>query len=113
MNGSHAWLEKDFYKALGVAESASAEEIKRAYRKLAQKFHPDRNPGDRQAEERMKDVSEAYDVLSDPKKRSEYDNLRRMAASGFRSGGFGGGQFRAEDLPFDIGDLFGGLFGRA
>src|SRR5919202_2495045 len=103
MNGSRAWLEKDFYKALGVPESASADEIKRAYRKLAQKHHPDRNPGDTSAEERMKEFSEAYDVLSDPKKRQEYDQVRRMAASGFRGfpgGGAGGGGVRFEDMPF-------------
>lgn len=94
---------------LGVAENASAEEIKRAYRKLARKHHPDRNPGDKQAEETMKTVSEAYDTLSDPKKRTEYDQMRKMA----RTGGFhvpnGGPQ--AGDAGFDVGGLFGSLFG--
>ena len=118
MNGSRAWLEKDFYKVLGVSETASADEIKRAYRKLARKHHPDANAGDKTAEERFKEVSEAADVLSDPKKREEYDNVRRMAASGFRGfgggaggpGGFGGG-VRFQDAEFDLGDLFGGAFG--
>jgi molecular chaperone DnaJ len=112
MNG-HPWLEKDFYKVLGVSEGATAEEIKRAYRKLAQKHHPDRNPGDKQAEERMKQASEAYDVLSDQKKRGEYDQLRRLAAGGFRGFRPGAGGVRVEDLPFDLGDLFGEFFGGA
>ena len=108
-------MEKDFYKVLGVSESASADDIKRAFRKLAQKYHPDRNPGDKSAEERMKEISEASDVLSDPKKRSEYDQVRKMARSGF-GGGFGGGPFggnvRVEGFDVgDLGDLFGGLFG--
>jgi molecular chaperone DnaJ len=113
MNGSRAWYEKDFYKTLGLAEGATADEIKRAYRKLAQKHHPDRNPGDSAAEERMKEVSEAYDVLSDPKKRQEYDQVRRMGAGGFRGfpGGGGGGRVRFEDVPFDLGDMLGDLFG--
>src|ERR1041385_7844168 len=93
MNGSQAWLEKDFYKALGVDEHADEAAIRRTYRKLAQKFHPDRNPGDQKAEERMKEISEAYDVLSDPSKRKEYDQMRQFAASGgpFGGGNFGGG----------------------
>lgn len=111
MNGSATWLKKDFYKVLGVGESASAEEIKRAYRKLARRHHPDRNPGDRQAEERMKEISEAYDVLSDPRKRAEYDEMRRLARSGFRSRGFGAGP--AGGSPFDISDLLGDFFGGA
>ena len=118
MNGSRAWFDKDFYKVLGVADTASAEEIKRAFRKLARQYHPDRNPGDKAAEDRMKEISEASDVLSDPKKRTEYDEVRRMAKSGFGPGGFQrgaqgnpfgfGGNVRVEG--FDVGDL-GGLFG--
>lgn len=114
MNGSRAWLEKDFYKVLGVAENAPADEIKRAYKKLARQHHPDRNPGDRKAEERMKEISEANDVLGDPQKRAEYDEMRRMARGGFGSGGFGGGfsGVNVGDLG-DLGDLFGGVFGGA
>lgn len=108
MNGG-----KDFYKVLGVPEGASAEEIKRAYRKRAQQHHPDRNPGDKTAEERMKDVSEAYDVLSDPKKRTEYDQTRRLAAGGFRGFGAGGRRVRVEGVPFDFEGIFGDLFGGA
>jgi molecular chaperone DnaJ len=116
VNGNASWLEKDFYAALGVSDLASPDEIKRAYRKLAQKHHPDRNPGDKAAEDRMKDASEAYDVLSDPKKRAEYDEMRRLARSGFRAGGGfpGGGNVRVEDLGDlggVLGDLFGGMFG--
>ncbi|HEX6673784.1 MAG TPA: molecular chaperone DnaJ [Actinomycetes bacterium] len=107
------YLEKDFYAILGVPKDASIQEIKRAYRKLAQQLHPDANPGDRQAEERFKEVGRAYSVLSDPKQRSEYDEARRLLASGSFGGGFpggfpGGGQrVRVED--FDLGGL-GGLF---
>lgn len=104
MNGSRAWLEKDFYKVLGVSEDASAAEIKRAYRKLATELHPDRNPGDKQAEERMKEASEAYSVLSDETRRKEYDEVRRMARAGYGGGGF-------EDFGVDLSDLFGGIFG--
>jgi molecular chaperone DnaJ len=114
LNGSHAWFEKDFYKVLEVPETASAEEIKRAYRRLARRYHPDRNPGDKQAEERMKEVSEAYDVLSDPKKRAEYDQVRRMARAGFagaRPGGGVRGGVRVEGFDVDLGDLFGEAFG--
>ncbi len=116
------FVEKDYYKVLGVAKTASQEEIKKAYRKLARKYHPDANKGDAEAEERFKEVSEAYDVLSDEKRRKEYDAVRSMPG-GFRGqqgGGFpfdlgdlfgqpGGTQTGAGDR---LGDLFGGLFGR-
>ena len=113
MNGSRAWFEKDFYKVLGVGENASADEIKRAYKKLARQYHPDKNPGNKDAEEKMKDISEANDVLSDPKKREEYDQVRRMSRSGYAPPG-GGWQQNVrfeEGIPFDLGDLFGGIFG--
>jgi len=118
------YLEKDYYAVLGVPESASAEEIKKAYRKLARKYHPDANKGNREAEERFKEISEAYDVLSDPKRRKEYDEARSLFGSGL--GGFAGAGGQRGGFTFDlgdlfsgtvagdrIGDLFGGLFGRS
>jgi molecular chaperone DnaJ len=76
------FLEKDYYKALGVSKGASAEEIKKSYRKLARKYHPDANKGDSASEERFKEISEAYNVLSDPKRRAEYDEARSLFGAG-------------------------------
>ena len=121
------WADKDFYKELGVSKDATQEEIKKAYRKLARSLHPDANPGDKAAEERFKRVSEANAVLSDPKERKEYDELRAMMSSGFGGqagrGGFGspggfargfapgGGQnFTYSTEGFNLGDL-GDIFG--
>lgn len=112
-NGSQAWLEKDFYKVLGLEESATEDQIRRAYRKLAQKHHPDRNPGDKGAEEKMKKISEAYDVLSDSGKRRDYDQMRKLGASGFGFGGGPGGwsgSVRVDDLG-GFGDIFSQFFG--
>ncbi len=101
---SKDWLEKDFYAVLGVPRSASSDDIKKAYRKLARELHPDRNPGDKKAEARFKDVSEAYGVLSDERKRKEYDETRALFGSGaFRRNARGGGA----GVPFDLSDLFG------
>ena len=107
------WFEKDYYKVLGVSDTATAKEIGRAYRKLAKQYHPDANPG---SEERFKEISAAYDVLGDEAKKKEYDEVRRLGASGNifagapsdGAGGFGG-SFRVDDL----GDLIGNIFGRA
>ena len=114
------WFEKDYYEILSVPKNASAAEIKKAYRKLAQKHHPDANAGDPKAEERFKEVSAAYDVLGDEEKRAAYDRVREMGAGGFGAGfpGAGGtgsegpGGFRYETVDVgDLSDLFGGMFG--
>lgn len=114
------WLDKDFYEVLGVDEDASQADIKKAYRRLAQKLHPDANPDDPQAEQRFKEVSEAYSVLSNTKKRKEYDELRRLAGSGAFAGGFpgggrwGGARTRGGTGGFpggDLGDLLSDLLG--
>jgi molecular chaperone DnaJ len=100
------------YDTLGVKKNASSDEIKKAYRKLASQYHPDKNPGDASAEEKFKEVQNAYDVLSDPEKRKQYDTFGSAdgRAGGFDPRNFGGGGFTINDLG-DLGDLFGGLFG--
>ncbi len=122
MNGDvrREWFEKDYYSTLGVPKNSSAADIKKAYRKLAQKHHPDANAGDKDAEERFKEISAAYDVLGDEEKRKQYDEVREMAAAGYTGGMPGGGagaggRVRYENVDFggadfaDIGDL-GDLF---
>lgn len=110
MTVSREWLEKDYYAVLGVARNASQAEIKKAYRKLAQQHHPDSSEGNPAAEERFKEIAAAYDVLGDEAKRREYDRVRDMASSGFRSGPSGGpGGVRFDDLGFGVGGL-GDLF---
>ncbi len=104
---SQDWFEKDFYAILGVPQDADAAEIKKAYRKLARKHHPDQNPGDAAAEQRFKDVGEANSVLSDPEQRREYDAIRQMTRGGarFTAGGPGGGAGGFEDV---FSSMFGG-----
>ncbi len=114
--------EKDYYSVLGVSETADTDEIRKTFRRLAKKYHPDANKGDKDAEKRFKEISEAYDVLSDSDKRAQYDQLKKAremgfgAAGGFdpsvfrRGGGGGATTFTFEDLG-DLGDLFGNIFG--
>lgn len=104
------WAEKDYYADLGVTSSASEQEIKKAYRKLARENHPDSHPGDVAAEERFKKVAEAYDVVGDPEKRREYDELKKaLASGGFRGFGkkAGSGYTGGFQEGFDLGDIFG------
>ena len=101
------WLNKDFYATLGVAKDADADAIKKAYRKLARKYHPDQNQGNAAAEAKFKDIGEAYAILSDPEQRKQYDALRAMAGGGPRFSAGSGGQ--AGGAGFE--DLFGGMFG--
>ncbi|MGI9083878.1 MAG: molecular chaperone DnaJ [Aeromicrobium sp.] len=106
------WASKDFYQTLGVSKDASQADIKKAYRKLARDNHPDSNPGNKAAEDRFKEVSEAYAVLSSPDKRKEYDEQRTLFGQfkgGFQGGPSGYGQPGGVD--FDLGDLLGGIFG--
>lgn len=108
-------MKRDYYEVLSVSKSASADEIKKAYRKVAMQYHPDRNPGDKAAEEKFKEAAEAYEILSDPDKRTQYDRFGHNAFSGGRgAGGFGG--MNAEDIFSHFSDIFGddafgGFFG--
>ena len=126
---SQDWLEKDFYNILGVSKDVSDADLKKTYRKLARKYHPDSNPGNTEAEAKFKEISEAFSVLSDKEQRAEYDQIRQMQAGGprFTAGGqgagfddvfggmFGGGGGRQytfqQGAPGGYDDLFGGLFG--
>lgn len=102
--------KRDYYEILGVDKSASAAEIKKAYRKLAIKYHPDKNPDDKEAEEKFKEAAEAYEVLSDENKRARYDQFGHAGMGGAAGGGFGGGM-NMEDIFSQFGDIFGGGFG--
>lgn len=107
--------KRDYYEVLGVQKNATADELKKAYRKLALKYHPDRNPGDKEAEEKFKEAAEAYDVLSDADKRAKYDQFgHNMGPQGFPGGGGGfssAGGWSMEDIFSHFGDIFGGSFG--
>ena len=98
--------KRDYYEVLGVEKTASAEEIKKAYRKKAIQYHPDKNPGDKEAEEKFKEAAEAYEVLSDPQKRQRYDQFGMAGMQG--AGGFSGGGMSMEDIFSHFGDIFEG-----
>lgn len=100
--------KRDYYEVLSVSKSASGEEIKKAYRKLALQYHPDRNPGDTEAEEKFKEAAEAYDVLSNEEKKARYDRFGHAGMSGAGGGGFNGGGMNMDDIFSHFGDIFGG-----
>src|SRR5215204_4583468 len=116
MAAQREWCEKDYYAILGVADTATSKEITKAYRKLARELHPDKNPGNPEAEERFKAASAAYDVLGDEAKRTEYDEVRRLGPMGGGRGGPGGPggfTFNMDDANASgLGDLLGQMFGR-
>lgn len=103
--------KRDYYEVLGVSKTANADEIKKAYRQMAIKYHPDKNPGNKEAEEKFKEAAEAYEVLSDATKKANYDRFGHQAAGGFGGGGYGGGGMNMEDIFSQFGDVFGEGFG--
>ena len=103
--------KRDYYEVLGVSKDADEDTLKKAYRKLAKKYHPDANPGDKEAEAKFKEASEAYSVLSDPQKRQQYDQFGHAAFEQGGGGGFGGFDFNGGDMGVIFGDIFGDIFG--
>ena len=101
--------KRDYYEVLGVSKNATADEIKKAYRKLAMQYHPDRNPGDKEAEEKFKEAAEAYEILSNDEKRAKYD---RFGHEGFQGGQDFHGFSNAQDIFSHFSDIFGGWFWR-
>ena len=102
--------KRDYYEVLGISKGASEDEIKKAYKKLARKYHPDMNPGDKEAEEKFKEAAEAYEVLSDDQKRARYDQFGHAAFEGGAGGG-GGFSMNMDDIFSMFGDIFGGHMG--
>ncbi|HDJ34042.1 MAG TPA: molecular chaperone DnaJ, partial [Bacteroidetes bacterium] len=103
--------KRDYYEVLEVSKNASKEEIKKAYRKQALKYHPDKNPGDARAEEKFKEAAEAYEVLSNDEKRARYDRYGHAGVGGAAGGGFGSGGMTIDDIFEHFGDIFGTGFG--
>ena len=101
--------KRDYYEVLGVSKGADESEIKKAYRKLALKYHPDKNPDDASAEDKFKEAAEAYEVLSNAEKKAQYDRFGHAGMGG--AGGFGGGGMNMDDIFSQFGDIFGGAFG--
>src|SRR4051812_31524466 len=99
--------KRDYYEVLGVAKGASADEIKKSYRKIAMQFHPDRNPGDKAAEEKFKEAAEAYDVLSNSDKKAQYDRFGHAGVGGAGGRGGQGGGMNMDDIFSNFGDIFG------
>lgn len=104
-------VKRDYYEVLSVERTADSEVIKKSYRKLAMQYHPDRNPGDQEAENKFKEAAEAYEVLSNSEKRAQYDRFGHQAFQGGRGGGFGGGGADMNDIFSQFGDIFGDIFG--
>ncbi|MFN7913430.1 MAG: DnaJ domain-containing protein, partial [Bacteroidota bacterium] len=104
--------KRDYYEILEIQKNASEDEIKKAYRKMAIKYHPDKNPGDKAAEEKFKEAAEAYEVLSNPEKRQRYNQFGHAGVGGASGGGgFNGGGMDMDDIFSQFGDIFGGAFG--
>ena len=103
--------KRDFYEILGISQGDSQDEVKKAYRKQALKFHPDKNPDNKEAEEKFKEAAEAYEVLSNPDKKSRYDRYGHAGLGGAANGGGFGGGMTMEDIFSQFGDIFGGAFG--
>src|SRR3954466_12854862 len=99
--------KRDYYEILGVTKTASADEIKKAYRKVAMQYHPDRNPGDKGAEEKFKEAAEAYEILSDADKRAQYDRYGHAGVAGNGRGHGGSGNMNMDDIFSQFGDIFG------
>ena len=103
--------KRDYYEVLGVSKEATKDEIKKAYRKQALKFHPDKNPGDKKSEDNFKEAAEAYEVLSSDEKKARYDRYGHAGVGGSASGNYGGAGMTMDDIFSSFGDIFGDAFG--